>query len=68
MAADLVRRQVNVLVAVGGEPSALAVKRATSTIPIVFGIGDDAVELVREESLGNEMCQYGPQLLRHFKG
>jgi ABC-type uncharacterized transport system substrate-binding protein len=51
MATDLVRRQVNVLVAVGGEPSALAAKRATSIIPIVFGIGDDAVSAGLVESV-----------------
>jgi putative ABC transport system substrate-binding protein len=40
MAADLVNRRVNVLAAVGGEPSARAAKQATSTIPIVFVMGD----------------------------
>src|SRR5262249_48827338 len=44
------RRQVNVLVAVGGEPSPLAAKRATSTIPIVFGIGSDPVSIGLVES------------------
>jgi len=43
MAADLVNRRVNVIVAVGGDPSPLAAKRATSTIPIVFGMGSDPV-------------------------
>ena len=44
-AVELVRRPVNLLVATGGSVSALAAKAATSTIPIVFNVGDDPVKL-----------------------
>jgi putative ABC transport system substrate-binding protein len=43
LAADLVGLRVSVLVAVGGDLSPRAAKRATSTIPIVFGVGGDPV-------------------------
>jgi putative ABC transport system substrate-binding protein len=44
LTSDLLRRNVLVLVAVGGDSSALAAKQATSTVPIVFGTGSDPVK------------------------
>jgi putative tryptophan/tyrosine transport system substrate-binding protein len=44
LAAELVRRSVTVLAAVGGHQTPRAAQAATNTIPIVFGIGEDPVK------------------------
>lgn len=44
LAAELVNRQVSILVVLGGTASALAAKAATTTVPVVFRIAIDPVE------------------------
>ena len=45
LAAELVHREVTVIVSIGGITSAVVAKSATTTIPIVFAIGGDPIKL-----------------------
>jgi putative ABC transport system substrate-binding protein len=53
LVADLVRRRVSVIFAMGGLQVALPAKRATAVIPIVFAVGGDPVEAGLVESLNH---------------
>jgi len=54
LVADLIRRKVSVIATGANTPASLAAKAATSTIPIVFGVGQDPVMAWSKASLDQE--------------
>jgi len=51
LAGELLAKGVSVIAAVGGAPSALAVKAATHDVPVVYVIGDDPAQIGLAQSL-----------------